>query len=103
VALVVLEHDGGGGRQDVRDADSGGCSEQDPLAEHAGNQMSGGQQKPFKGILYGVTAKDLQDAGYIYAPYVPLTQTPVVPPDMEPDPEPAKKKTYRTLDDDWDW
>lgn len=62
----------------------------------------------FQGILHGVKAEDFRDAGYIYAPHVPLTQTPVV---LDPGPgdpeviEPPKIRPspFRDLDDDWNW
>jgi hypothetical protein len=107
VALDIFEHAGDGGRFDVCDDDSGRLSIEDPLAASPGPQMPGESAKSFKGILHGVTAKDLQNTGYIYAPHVPLTQTPVV----FMDPSQYDEETiilkfprpFRTLDDEWDW
>lgn len=68
----------------------------------------------FKGILHGLDGVRLGnnrspvDTGYFYAPYIPLTSTPVVDlnaiPKMNIIKEPTRPTTpgkYRSIDDEW--
>lgn len=54
--------------------------------------------------LMGYKGTSYMDSGFIYAPFIPLTQTPVVLDSEEiPVEEPkGKKKKYRSIDDPWE-
>lgn len=61
-------------------------------------------------MTMGYKGDSYMDAGYFYAPYVPLTQTPVVlqncPVITDDGPLPGilpvvGKSAYRSIDDDW--
>ena len=106
MALDVSEHVVGGGQRNVCDDDSGGLSERDTLAAATSPQVSG-KPSQFKGILHSYKGQSLQNSGYFFAPYVPITRTPTVfnPQDFE-DEEPVIlqfPQRYRSLDDPWDW
>jgi hypothetical protein len=67
-------------------------------------------------ILMAYRGDSMMDAGYFYAPYIPLQSTPVVgiPPPAVPSvpspeeendtviPEWARKTVYRSIDDPWE-
>ena len=84
----------------------------DPLAAGSGGGVSGGATQASQ-ALQGYKGSSFVDPGYIYCPFVPLTQTPVVldPNDFVSEEEPEeringrlpKPEPFRTLDDDWNW
>lgn len=110
MALDLPEHAVCSERLDVRDDDHRRLSIRDPLAETTGGEVPGKSSEPFKGILHGYKAPDFLDAGYIYCPHVPLTQTPVVlcPYEVVLEEGPDRGlngrlvKPFRSLDDDWE-
>lgn len=60
-------------------------------------------------ILMGYKGDTLMDAGYFFAPYIPLTNTPTVLPPQEPEPESVWKRlkrkmipTFRSINEPWE-